>query len=315
MSELMIEIGVEELPSSYMIELNTTLENSFNAFLKEHRWQFEQASLMLTPRRMIFYIKKLSDYQEPFLQEIKGPAMRAALDPQGNPTPALRGFLSKCKTDSWDILSTEQGDYVRVKVTMECLSAEDFFCHHFPKFLQTFPYKKTMRWAKHVFIRPVRWLCAFIDEKVLPLELFGLHSESFTRALHGETPLKIESVTHYFESLKHHEILYCMKERIQTIKKQLPFEADLEILEENANRCETPIVVYAKFPQRFLALPSGVIQTVISSQMKCFPDICADSSKGSDGFYFVMNGKKNPSLVTKGFEKVVSARLDRKSVV
>jgi glycyl-tRNA synthetase beta chain len=310
MSELMIEIGVEELPSSYMNELNTTLENSFNAFLKEHRWHYEKASLMLTPRRMIFYIKNLNDFQESFLQEIKGPPIKAALDPQGNPTPALRGFLSKCKTDSWDILNTEQGDYVRVKVTMECLSAENFFSQHFPRFIQTFPYKKTMRWAKHVFIRPVRWLCAFMDEKVLPLELFDLHSESFTRALHGEAPLKVESVKHYFELLKHHEIICSMKERIQTIKKQLPFEPDLEILEENANRSETPILVYARFPQRFLALPSEIIHTVISSQMKCFPDLCANSSKGSDGFYFVMNGKKNPSMVTKGFEKVVSARLN-----
>ena len=52
MPELLIEIGIEELPSSYMMELNTTLENSFNAFLTEHRWHFEKANLMLTPRRI-----------------------------------------------------------------------------------------------------------------------------------------------------------------------------------------------------------------------------------------------------------------------
>jgi glycyl-tRNA synthetase beta chain len=310
MSDLMIEIGVEELPSSYMIELNTTLENSFKAFLKEHRWHFEKASLMLTPRRMIFFIQDLSDFQEPLLQEIKGPSLNVALDAQGNPTPALKGFLAKYKADTWDTMSTEQGDYIRVKLSMECLSVIDFFSQQFPKFLQSFPYKKTMRWAKHVFIRPVRWICAFYNEKLIPLELFGLRSEAFTRGLHGENPLKTDNVKHYFEVLKQHEIIYCMKDRVETIRKQIPFDPDTEVLEENANRTETPVVLYAKLPERFLVLPVEIIHTVISSQMKCFPDLHQGSSKRSDGFYFVMNGKKDPLLVGKGFEKVVSARLN-----
>lgn len=310
MSELMIEIGVEELPSSYMIDLHNTLENSFRAFLEEHRWNFKKASLMLSPRRMIFCIQELSDFQKPLLQEIKGPSLSVALDSQGNPTPALRGFLSKYNAESWDTLSTEQGDYIRICLSMECLSVPDFFSKYFPRFLQSFPYKKTMRWSKYVFIRPVRWICAFFNDQTLPLELFGLQSEAFTRGLHGENPLKVESVNHYFEVLKQHEILYSMSDRIESIKKQLPFKPDIDILEENANRSETPIVLHTKFPERFLTLPSEIIQTVISSQMKCFPEVSQNSSHCSDSFYFVMNGKKDPSLVSKGFEKVVTARLN-----
>jgi glycyl-tRNA synthetase beta chain len=310
MPELLIEIGIEELPSSYMMELNTTLENSFNAFLTEHRWHFEKASLMLTPRRMLFHIQKLSNFQEALQQELKGPPLSVALDKEGNPTQALRGFLSKCKTDSWYQASTEQGDYVMVNLSMESLSVESFFSTYFPKFLQTFPYKKTMRWAKYVFIRPVRWICAFQDQELLPLDLFGLSSEPYTRALHGEEAIRIRSVQNYFETLKQHEIVFCMKERIQLIQKHLPFDADPMLVEENANRSETPLVLRAQFPERFLALPSEVIHTVISSQMKCFPELYPDSSKVSDAFYFVMNGRKNPNLVRKGFEKVVSARLN-----
>lgn len=310
MPELMIELGVEELPSSYMVELNEGLEGAFVAFLKEHRWQFETANLMLTPRRMIFHVQALAPQQEALVQKIKGPPKKAAFGGDGNPSPALKGFLSKCKTDQWYEEDTLQGAYIFAEVTMECLEIRDFFMDYFPPFVQNYPYKKTMRWSNHVFIRPLRWICAFEDQQVIPISLFGLEAAPYTHALHGDDPIKVESVCDYFESLHQHEIIYRMQDRIEKIEKSLPFSTDSSLIRENANRTESPVLVHAHFPERFLTLPSEIIHTVISDQMKCFPEQETISSRTVDGFYVVMNGRKNTSLVSKGFEKVVSARLN-----
>ncbi len=282
----------------------------FVSFLADHRWSYQKVDVFLSPRRIVFYAFDIATAQTSCVQKLKGPPVTLALDNQGQATPALKGFLNKCGTDQWNQEETPQGAYVFALLQMEALTLEAFLVKHFPSFIHQLPLKKTMKWKKYTFIRPVRWLCALYGSMLIPLELFGVGSCKFISGLHGENQIPMNSSEEYFQTIKEHDLVISMQERIDQIKSAIPVLSDDSPIVENANRTESPQVIKASYPAKYAALPAEVIYTVINDQMKCFPEFAINDKKAGDSFYFVMNGKKDQSMVRKGFEKVVSARLN-----
>ncbi len=310
MKQLIIEIGVEEMPSSVMKDLNIELDQSFASFLKQHRWEHDESKVHLSPRRMVFSAQGLKEQQTAETQKVKGPPLRIALDDKGNPTQALKGFLSRCGTDQWHQEETPQGAYCYATVTLDNMNVATFFTQVFAEYILRFPFKKKMRWGNYSFIRPVRWICAYYDSLLLPLELLGVKSESFVRGLHGQEEIPIQSAEDYWNKMKEHQLILDMQDRIDLIRRHLPLNADPQLVEENANRTESPFVLEAAAPSSFSGLPHEIVYTVISNQMKCFPREKSREDKSIKGFLLVMNGQKDKNLVRKGFEKVITARLN-----
>lgn len=87
--------------------------------------------------------------------------------------------------------------------------------------------------------------------------------------------------------------------------------ADLSesLLEEVASLVEWPVVLTAKFEEKFLAVPSEALVYTMKGDQKYFP-VYANDGKLLPNFIFVANiESKDPQQIISGNEKVVRPRL------
>lgn len=307
MNKLIIEIGTEELPSSYMTELEEDLKVAFPKFLKDHFLPFSTSNVLITPRRLIFFADSVSSSQDIPEKTVKGPPIKIAFTEDGKETDALRGFLLKCQATGY----TVDGPYIYAKVCSQNLELSLFLQNEFPSWLLNFPYVKKMRWETWQFIRPVRWIVAFYGDQIIDLSICGIQSSTISRGLRGFNDISIVSAEDYIGKMEQNCIVLSSAKRKEIIDNklkelhQIPQE---EIVWENVNRTEYPVISEAFFSDDLLTLPPEVISTVISNQLKCFP--AWENNKILPKFFFVMNGDRDLSLVRKGYEKVITARLN-----
>ena len=301
---LLIEIGTEELPSSYMIDLEKSLGQAFSAFLAENFITCRKNQVYLTPRRLVFWVEEIAPKQEIPEKTVKGPPVKIALTSEGKQTEALKGFLSKCQATEYSV----EGPYIYAKVIETSRETNRFFQTDFPPWLINFPFEKKMRWETWQFVRPIRWIVAYYGDERIDLSLCGIQRSKPSRGLRGFKSILIESADDYFQKMKENQIILSKDERKDIIESGIPGKIRQDILWENVNRTECPVVSEANFSENLLALPSEVICTVISNQLKCFP--AWGNDKLLPKFFFVMNGHRDVNLVRKGYEKVITARLN-----
>ncbi|GMA54857.1 hypothetical protein GCM10025857_62140 [Alicyclobacillus contaminans] len=73
---LLVEIGLEEIPA-YVVEPSVLqLEEKTKQFLEENHLTFTQINTFSTPRRLAFQVQDLAEKQEDTEEEIKGPAKK-----------------------------------------------------------------------------------------------------------------------------------------------------------------------------------------------------------------------------------------------
>jgi len=305
--DLLIEIGVEELPSSYMDELFELLSSSFSSFLSESYIKRNKEEVFLTPRRIIFIAKEVADRQEIPENEIKGPPKTVALSEDGKPTQALIKFLERCNSERWCIKSTPQGEYVFSSLKQKNLETKEIIERDFPHFLLSLPYSKKMIWEGFTFIRPIRWIVSLLGEELLNLNICGVKSGRISKGLRGYPEIFIENASNYEALMEKNRIIISRSKRMEMIREKLTHYKE-NILNENVNRSEYPICVNGKFDEEFLALPNPIISAVLAGSLKCFP--LEDENKNlRNEFIFVMDGPRDEEIVKRGYEKVVTARL------
>ena len=74
MSDLLLEIGLEEVPAKFMPPALAELKQMAETQLKEQRIQYDEVATYGTPRRIVLLVKNLADKQEDLEEEAKGPA-------------------------------------------------------------------------------------------------------------------------------------------------------------------------------------------------------------------------------------------------
>jgi glycyl-tRNA synthetase beta chain len=304
---LIIEIGLEELPSSYMDELNNLLDIQFSKFLTNSYLSYESYEINLTPRRIVFAVKNIDNEQNIQETEIKGPPKNVALSQDGSETKALIGFLERIGTDKWFIKSTPQGEYVFCYIKPEKKSTSEYFSLFFSEFILKIQYSKKMKWESYTFIRPIRWIVALLDEDLIDIEICGVKSSNISKGLHGFDDIKIDSFKDYFEKMLINNIVISSKDRREIINKGLQFEGREDIINENVNITEDPRCIKGILPDIYLELPQEVITAVIYGSLKSFPLFNNNIFKNE--FIFIMNGPRDVELVKKGYEKVINAKL------
>src|SRR3954469_18645037 len=92
MPELLLEVGCEELPATFVRKAYTDLQTTLVKLLNEAGVLKSDGVSMGTPRRLIVGFSNLEHRQEDATKEQRGPALKAAYDADGKPTPALLGF-------------------------------------------------------------------------------------------------------------------------------------------------------------------------------------------------------------------------------
>jgi len=76
--DLVFEIGVEELPTSYIAPALAQLERDAAEGLKAARLAFESLATYGTPRRLTLYVRGIADRQADYDEEATGPAVKVA---------------------------------------------------------------------------------------------------------------------------------------------------------------------------------------------------------------------------------------------
>ena len=94
--ELLLEIGCEELPASWLPALTNDIGEVFVAQLTAARLPPEApAETFSTPRRLTVRVARVPERQTDLEELVNGPPVAAAFKPDGTPTPAAAGFAAK----------------------------------------------------------------------------------------------------------------------------------------------------------------------------------------------------------------------------
>ncbi|HEC31747.1 MAG TPA: glycine--tRNA ligase subunit beta, partial [Deltaproteobacteria bacterium] len=101
--EFYLEIGTEEIPTSYIEPALEAMRNLTTNYLKDQRIAHGEAIMAGTPRRLSLAIRDVAEKQEARTVEIIGPPKSIAFDSNGNPTKAAAGFANAQGVDVADL--------------------------------------------------------------------------------------------------------------------------------------------------------------------------------------------------------------------
>jgi glycyl-tRNA synthetase beta chain len=180
--ELLIEIGVEELPASWMPGLTRQIAERLEARLKEFRIAAAApVEGFSTPRRLTARVGGIAERQEDLDETITGPPVSAAFGKDGQPTPAALGFAKKqgVAFEQLTRAQTPKGEYLAYQKHLRGRSAVDTLPDVLGGLLRDLAFPKQMHWdarledgrGELLFGRPIRWLLFLYGGRVVPFTI------------------------------------------------------------------------------------------------------------------------------------------------
>lgn len=177
--ELFLELGVEELPASWMPGLNIQLAEKIKARLTAMNLkQVGTIEAFSTPRRLAVVVPALADRQEDRDEELMGPPVSAGLDANGQPTQALMGFARKngVEVSALSQKETPKGKYYSFTKQHRGRATVDVMPELLEGLLRDLAFPKMMHWdaqledgkGELLFGRPIRWLLFLYGGRVVP---------------------------------------------------------------------------------------------------------------------------------------------------
>ncbi|CAM2952829.1 glycine--tRNA ligase subunit beta [Vibrio diazotrophicus] len=323
--EFLIELGTEELPPKQLRTLAEAFAANFEAELKAADLAHEGIKWFATPRRLALKVANLAEGQADKVVEKRGPAIAVAFDADGKPTKAAEGWArgNGITVEQADRLKTDQGEWLLYKQEVKGQEAKAVVVELAAKALANLPIAKPMRWGdkETQFIRPVKTLTILFGDELIEGEILGVSSSRTIRGhrFMGEAEFTIDSASQYPAILEERgKVIADYDARKATIiadaqkaAQEVGGVADLEddLVEEVTSLVEWPVVLTAKFEEKFLKVPSEALVYTMKGDQKYFPVYDADK-KLLPNFIFVSNiESKEPRHVIEGNEKVVRPRL------
>lgn len=318
---LLLEIGTEEMPANIMAGVVEQLKELSRAKFEENRISFNEIKIYATPRRLAVLVKDAADRQPDEEVKKRGPSIKAAFDENGNPTRAAQGFARGQHIDPSELV--KEGDYTWAHVVNQGKAVEDVLPDLFLSLITGLNFTRSMRWADEEahFIRPVRWIVALADDKVIPVEFAHVKSGRVSRGHRFlcREPVTIAKPEDYKETMRKAFVIVDQDERRDMIKKGLLETAEklgghvwhnADLLEEINYLVEYPTPLYGRIDDEFLKLPVPAVVTPMRDHQRYYP---VRNEDGSLMPYFLTvrnGGTKALENVQHGNEKVLRARLD-----
>jgi glycyl-tRNA synthetase beta chain len=180
--ELLLEIGCEELPASWLPGLTNQIGEIVLAELKTRRLTPEApAETYSTPRRLTVRIARLAERQTDLEELVTGPPVSACFGTDGTPTPAAVGFAAKqgVTVDALERVETGKGTYIAYRRKQRGKAAVDVLPDVLGGALRAFAFPKQMHWdaqledgkGELLFGRPIRWLLFLYGGRVVPYSI------------------------------------------------------------------------------------------------------------------------------------------------
>ncbi|HDN2510373.1 TPA: glycine--tRNA ligase subunit beta [Providencia rettgeri] len=321
----LVEIGTEELPPKALRSLAESFAVNFTAELDGADIAHGAVTWFAAPRRLALKIADLAASQPDREVEKRGPAIAQAFGADGQPTKAAEGWARGCgiTVDQAERLTTDKGEWLLYRAQMKGQAVSELLVDMVSRSLAKLPIPKLMRWADKdtQFVRPVHTVTLLLGSDVIDGEILGIKSARTIRGhrFMSEPEFTIDNAEQYPAILRERgKVMADYEERKAVIKadaekaaQALGGKADLteSLLEEVASLVEWPVVLTAKFEEKFLEVPSEALVYTMKGDQKYFP-VYDNAGNLMPNFIFVANiESSDPQQIISGNEKVVRPRL------
>ena len=323
--DLLIEIGTEELPPKALANLSAALELSLTEQLRALQLSFGNVQRFASPRRLAVLVEALNEAQQDQEKTRLGPAVQAAFDDTGAPTPAALGFAKSCGVEV-DQLSRTKKDGVEklsFSVNEKGRTTQALVPTLIETALNRLPIPKRMRWgaSRIEFVRPLHWAVVLFGEETIETDILGVRSGHCTRGhrFHNNQDLPLVQPSEYESVLEAQgRVIASFDKRRDLIREQVEQQArmheavaiiDEALLDEVTSLVEFPVALTGSFDEAFLAVPQEALILAMKSHQKCF-HLADAEGRLLPKFVAISNlESKDPQQVITGNERVIRPRL------
>lgn len=321
----LVEIGTEELPPKALRSLAQAFADNFRSELDNAGLAHGDIAWFAAPRRLALKVAALDAAQPDREIEKRGPAIAQAFDADGKPTKAAEGWARGCgiSVEQAERLTTDKGEWLLYRAQQKGQRAQELLPTLVANALSRLPIPKLMRWGANdtQFVRPVHTVTLLLGSESIPATILGIQSDRVIRGhrFMGEPEFTIDNADQYPQILlERGKVIADYEARKAQIKRDaeaaaahIGGQADLSdsLLEEVTSLVEWPVVLTAKFEEKFLAVPAEALVYTMKGDQKYFPVYDAQG-KLLPNFIFVANvDSKDAQQIIAGNEKVVRPRL------
>ncbi|MBX3307529.1 MAG: glycine--tRNA ligase subunit beta, partial [Nitrospira sp.] len=325
-AELLLEIGVEELPYQFIAPALVSLKESAERLCSDQRLTLQSVHTMGTPRRLTIVVDGLAVRQTSMTKEAMGPSKAVAFDQTGQPTKAAIGFAAGqgVAVQQLQIRQTPKGEYLfAVKHETGRLTAA-VLADLLPQLVSTLSFPKAMKWNETGvrFARPVRWVVAVYGGAALPVKAAGVTASNQTkghRVLGGGKWVPVRDAASYRSTLERQGVIVETQRRRQLIEEQiasichkagLQLNQDEALFDQAVYSTEQPTAIMGSFKETYLDVPEEILITSMKEHQGFFSLRHKQTGKLAPHFITVANNRaKDMSLIREGNERVLAARL------
>ena len=321
---LAFEIGTEEIPAFDLHKATGQLEKLVPEALDAVRIPHGTVSVHTTPRRLIVLAEDVADETEALQEVFRGPSAKIAFDAEGNPTKAAIGFARGKGLDVEALERREENgaEYVFAERSVPARDVAELLPGVLEGVITGISWPKSCRWGtrSEFFSRPVRWLVALLDERVVPVEFAGLTAGRLTRGHRflAPGPHEVATAADLLPVVEGAFVVTSEQAREQRIRAgvaeaeaQTGYRAELpeKTLLEVVNLSEYPTVLVGTFDEEFLRVPEEIIVDAMLMHQRYFP-LYDGEGRLTNKFIVVTNGDPaHAATIIDGNERVVRARL------
>lgn len=322
---LLIEIGTEELPPNHLENLSQAFAQALQEGFDAQKIPYKKVEDFASPRRLAVRFHHVPANQPDRLIKRRGPAVKAAYDQEGNPTPALKGFMKSCGATKETLIveETTQGAWVTYEFQEPGKPLSALLPGLIEKAIQAVPARKKMRWGSGnlEFLRPIHWICIVHGSHPIAIKVFDYTSskDSYGHPVHHPGVVPIEQADDYLKTLRDAYVIADYRQRraiIQTAIEEESQKAQAQavipdaLLDQVVGLVEWPIVKLGKFDKAFLDIPQEALMSSMENHQKCFPMQTAEN-KMLPAFMLVSNvAALDDENIVRGNERVMKARLE-----
>lgn len=318
----LFELGLEELPARYVDITSNELKNKVVDKLVSNKISFDSIENFSTPRRLSFIITNLCEKQEDITEEKFGPKLEIAIK-DGMPTKALLGFLATngLAENEYEIVETERGAYTKITKHTKGRETKEILCEILDISIRQLEFEKAMKWSdkQFRFVRPIKWIVAMLDDKVIDFSFENIKASNITRGMRvfASQEILIDKIENYEKLLFENYVVIRRDKRekmlLESIEKNCNTDTEKvviskKLLNEVVNLVEYPYAIKGDFDEKYLKLPEELITITMETHQRYFP-VRTNDGKLTNHFVVIRNGIDYSSKVKLGNEKVIEPRL------
>lgn len=339
MAEFLLELFSEEIPARMQARAEADLARLVEAGLKDAGLKFTGLKTYSTPRRLTLVIDGLPTEQPDVSEERRGPSTSA-------PEQAVAGFKRSLPEGAVvEEREEKKGTFYYAKIEKKGGKTADALSAFMPNMIETFPWPKSMRWGagKMRWVRPLHSIICLLDGEMIvgSVDVGETTVSAKThkvpeqwQAMQVPVPKVFENITYghrfmsdggiivenfadYEAKLRAAHVMLDPAERREKIfadarklagDKGLQLVEDDALLHEVAGLVEWPVVLMGEFSNSFMDVPSEALVSEMKHHQKYFATR-DNSGNLSPHFVFVANIEGDAAAITRGNERVLSARL------